>query len=212
MLGLINASGLPDPSGMTEILNGLSQAVVQTDVTLWSDEHCRLFEAGVVCPINESAYIRRDKGTILSDICGFYNAFGFSLDTDVGEKADHLLGELQFLSVLLVMSAEAQKLGHEEKAQITRDATASFAQDHLGEWVFAFCDRLGQSTSLALYQHTAALLAMIYSGICDSHGIPLHDPLAILETEPDDGTPYECGMAEGCKANAECGLPDGEPA
>lgn len=206
---LIRVSGLPDSTGVAEAFNGVSDAVAQADVAQWSGEHCRLFEAAVVCPINESAYDRRDKGTILSDICGFYIAFGFSPNTETGEKADHLIGELQFLSLLLIMTADALKRGHDDQASVARDAIASFAQEHLGGWVFAFCDRLGQSTSLALYQHAAILLAMIYRETCGRHGIPLRDPLSILEPQPDVGTPYECGMAEGCDAGRKCTPPAG---
>ncbi len=204
-LELIRASGLPDTDGLAEVFNGAADVIAHTDVTRWADEHCRLFEAAVVCPINESGYDRRDKGAILSDICGFYRAFGFTLDDAVGEKADHMIGELQFFSLLLVMIADATQQGQEEKAQIARDAAAAFAKDHLGAWIFAFCDRMGQSTSLDLYQHAAILLALVYKATCDRHGIPLHDPLAILEPEPDVGTPYECGMAEGCAAGGDCG-------
>jgi len=201
---LIRTSGLPDQAGLIQAFSELSDVIAHADLAQWTDEHCRLFEAVVVCPINESAYIRRDKGTILSDICGFYGAFGFLLEAKAGEKADHMIGELQFFSLLLVMAADALREGEEEKSHITLDALSSFAQEHLGEWIFIFCDRLGSMTGLTLYQRVAMFLARLYKAVSDRLGIPPHDPLAILETEPDTETPYECGMSEACGSGQKC--------
>lgn len=195
---LIHTSGLPEPAPILEALSRIAQAVAGTDRTAWLDEHARLFEASVACPPNESAYIRRDKGAILSDICGFYQAFGFVIDPKLGEKADHLVAEIQFLAMLAVMTANAHLQDQAEQAQVARDALTSFARDHLGDWILSFCDRLEQTSGLAVYQHTARYLATLWRSLAAYHNLPVHHALPILEPLPDDGTPYECDMAAGC--------------
>ena len=57
-----------------------------TPVDDWIAEHNRLFEGGVTCPPNETAYVRRDKGVILADINGFYRAFGFEPAEDAARN------------------------------------------------------------------------------------------------------------------------------
>ncbi|MCZ7582039.1 MAG: molecular chaperone TorD family protein [Deltaproteobacteria bacterium] len=101
-------------------------------------EHNRLFLGNVICPINEAGYIRRDKGAILADAAGFYRAFGFSLPDDAGERVDHLVGELEFLALLRVMSANARIAGHADEARVADEAASDFVADHLGEWLPLF--------------------------------------------------------------------------
>ncbi|MCU0233243.1 MAG: molecular chaperone TorD family protein [Thermoanaerobaculales bacterium] len=89
-------------------LTGLAAARRASSSADWSAECTGLFEGGCPCAVNETAYVRRDKGAILADLAGFYRAFGFAPAADVGEKPDHIVSELQFTALLLVMLARAR--------------------------------------------------------------------------------------------------------
>ena len=70
----------------------------------WSGVYRLLFDGAMLCPVNEAGYIRRDKGAIIADVCGFYQAFGWTASEKSGERPDHLLVELEFAAMLLVMA------------------------------------------------------------------------------------------------------------
>lgn len=67
--------------------------------------------------------------------------------------------ELDFLALLLVVSATAAQKGDVERAGIASDATRSFARDHLAEWVPLFCEALAKAAAEPLF---AALARALY--------------------------------------------------
>ncbi|ELZ04807.1 anaerobic dehydrogenase-like protein [Natrialba chahannaoensis JCM 10990] len=71
----------------------------------------------------------------LSDIAGFYDAFGLSLAEDRRERVDHLCIELEFVSQLALQTAALAKKGDETGIEIVTDAQGSFIEDHLGRWL-----------------------------------------------------------------------------
>lgn len=180
-----------------ERLAGLGVERNRISVAEWIAEHNRLFEGGVSCPPNETAFIRRDKGSILADINGFYHAFGFNPSGETGEKSDHVVIELQFVALLLVMAAEAAARGNTEHESVTRAALRSFTQDHIGLWVDIFSNRLEEVTHLPAFEGVGVLLDSVWRRICDSNGIPIPDHELPVDDSPNEGTPYEC---DGCTA------------
>jgi putative dimethyl sulfoxide reductase chaperone len=204
-IGLVRAA-LPDAadSNLIESIRSLLECARKTPWANWSDEYHRLFEGPIACPINETTYVRRDKGAILADICGFYRAFGFEPSPDVGEKPDHLRGELEFLAALFIMEARALEQGNDDHADITRQAIIRFASDHLTDWLASFCARLMQVTSLALYGRLAEVLPEVWQALA------AHRPLPQLQQgDPDAGDheeieldPMPCGGAAPDGANA----------
>jgi TorA maturation chaperone TorD len=187
---LLQKSGISEPNRLEEIFQQIRQQAQTINLDVWAGEYNRLFETNVACPINETGIIRRDKGVILADITGFYNAFGFKLSEEASEKADHLTGELEFVALLLVMLAQTQD---EEALRITHNALSSFSFDHLGDWLPTFCERLTDTTFLPIYQHLAQLLQMAWSEIVAINHLPMPER-EINELAEDDGTPYECSM------------------
>ncbi|OAD19155.1 cytoplasmic chaperone TorD family protein [Candidatus Thiomargarita nelsonii] len=189
---LLNNSSLAEPDNLAEIYQQIRQQAQSLNLETWTAEYNHLFEGNVACPINESGFIRRDKGVILADIAGFYHAFGFKLSEEASEKADHLTGELEFVAMLLVMLAQAPD---QEARRTTHDALGSFSFDHLGEWLPTFCERLTETSTLQIYQQMAKLLLSAWTGILTLNQLPL--PEGDIQNLPeDDGTPYECGMVE----------------
>jgi putative dimethyl sulfoxide reductase chaperone len=156
-----------------------------------SDEHHRLFEGAMPCPLNETAYVRRDKGAIIGDLAGFYRAFGFAPGMKTGEKADHLLTELEFVVALLVMCAQAEA---DEPRDIAIDALGKFVVAHPADWVPAVCERLGQMSVLPLFQQTSAALDRFWERLILVHDFPV-TPATATEPVPNDEpeSPYECG-------------------
>ena len=174
------------------------QLVHETPLESWVAEHSRLFECGVVCPINETAYVRRDKGPILGDVAGFYAAFGVRVAPTLHEKVDHLRCELDFCGILFTLWARALEEPSAERVEVSEAAWRSFAEDHLGEWLAGFCERLAETSGLQLYTNAAGLLELAWEALCAHHGLALRRdrPLPLV---PEAGTPYECGMADsGC--------------
>ena len=190
-----------DPRGNARLPILFSDVLTQarrTDIETWSNEHCRLFEGSIQCPANETAYVRRDKGAILADICGFYIAFGFEAPQMSAEKADHVVCELEFTAMLLTLLALARQEDNETGEQVTRDALIEFAREHLGEWLGLFCDRLVESAQLPLYEKVGELLPAVWEVIAKSQGIPAAAGNLSGLPPPEPGTPYECDMAELC--------------
>jgi TorA maturation chaperone TorD len=189
---LLQKSGLSESIRLEEIFQQIRHQAQITHLDTWAEEYNRLFETNVACPPNETGIIRRDKGVILADVAGFYNAFGFKLSEESTEKADHLTAELEFVAMLLVMLAQTQD---EEALRITHHALSSFSFDHLGDWLPTFCERITETTNLPIYQYLAKLLQGTWTEVVAINSLPIPEG-EIMELPEDGGTPYECDMAE----------------
>jgi TorA maturation chaperone TorD len=191
LLRLERRSG-EDPALMRDVI-GEAAKLSSPD---WSDEHSRLFEGGLRCPPNETAFVRRDKGLILADISGFYEAFGFRPMPGSGEKPDHIIAELEFTALLIVMTVDAQGRGDTEAAEIARAALRSFGSDHIGEWVLAFASNLEAESPLSFYRLLGRLLRSIWRELARRYELTLGPEGSCGPFEAGrDGAPYECGMA-----------------
>ena len=92
----------------------------------------------------------------LSDIEGFYRAFGLNLTAPI--EADSLVAELEFLSVLLQKQMYARREGNGEGVEICQDAYRKFLTDHLGRWYEIFVRRLDEASEEEYYHRVGALL------------------------------------------------------
>jgi hypothetical protein len=95
--------------------------------------------------------------------------------------------------MLFVMEHRSQT---PEQQQVVREAISNFSRDHLGEWISLFCRRMEQTAQTPLYKAIASLLSAVWSVIASDLNLdttPDGDPLIVPD---DDGTPYECGMAQ----------------
>lgn len=190
---LVNASGLTPPESLASDLIDLVGAARDTDKTLWSGCWRLLFDASLYCPINESAYVRRDKGAIIGDVCGFYRAFGWQ-PAENGERPDHLLTELEFLAALLIMLARSPS---DSEMGLTRNAAEKFARDHLGDWIPAFAKKLEQTTTLPVLQRLASWLGTLWDSLVRYHGWEI-DSQPCLRSDPgrEPENVYECGAPD----------------
>jgi TorA maturation chaperone TorD len=193
---LLERTGLTDGPGLRRALRAALVERRRTAPAALAGEHVRLFEGAVPCPINETAYLPRDRGAILADVCGFYRAFGFEPAAASGEKPDHLACELEFLAMLLVMAGRAAAAGERERQRVTEEAMTLFARDHLGEWLGPFCERLEHTTELAALRLAADLARRAWRAIALGMDLPAPGAPVAARNAAEDGSPYECGLAD----------------
>ncbi len=103
-------------------------------------------------PLYETEYGRERamfKANELSDIAGFYKAFGFDMGGDevTKEMPDHLSVELEFYSLLTMKYAHLHEIGDLAGCEIVLDAQKKFLKDHLGRFVSSISERPGVKTS-----------------------------------------------------------------
>lgn len=191
-----------DIGGLYDLLLRTVSAFRDLPPARWRDEHTQLFETAGFCPPNETFFIRRDKGAILADVAAFSSAFGFEVASDLGEKSDHIVAELELLGLLLVKLARALDRGDDDAAQVTRDAVHAFMRDHLGDWLPLFCERLAATAQTGAYRDLARSLATIWDLMVGWHGLHIDTPLEVAMPPEDGGSPYECGLIDSPDASA----------
>lgn len=192
-LQMLRAAGM-ERDGLPEAVETLVEAARATSVESWRREYHRLFEGAIACPVNEAAYIRRDKGALLADISGFYRAFGLDLASGTGERVDHLRCELEFVAMLLFLMAQARDRGEAEHERVTVDAMRRFAADHLGEWLSSFCAHLRGTTELELFRRWADVGEGMFEELAGAFSLPAtpnREPIAPAR-EPEEWS-SECG-------------------
>lgn len=190
---LLRACQLPPPlAGEISLDSALSEVFLQAraiPLDSWSDEYWRLFDAALACPINEAAYIRRDKGAIIGDLAGFYRAFGWQPAVGTGERPDHLLAQLEFTSALLAMAAGADS---EEPREICLKAATQFAQTHLQDWLPSFCFQLCEATTIPFFGAVGQWLLFAWQAVSRAQNWASPEPEPRLAPVRDQENPYEC--------------------
>ena len=185
------------PPGHRELL----APILETEIPQWSEEdYGRLFGPGGVVSIYETEYdplVAVRKGHELSDLLGFYTAFGFELRGDRHELPDHLAVELEFMSLLLVKLLYARQRGMEEAQEVTYTAIASFLRDHLGRWVEAFAEAVDQARAFLAYELLARIVRDLVGEECRLSGIdPIPMSGAARRAEEEVACPFvtKCGQ------------------
>lgn len=135
-----------DCSELMAMLHSYCESQIKLD-DLRSD-YIDIFDRGKnLNPLYETEYERERtqvKATTLSDIAGFYKAFGFDFDgTSYPEMVDHVSVELEFYALLLMKQAYLEENKTTEGVSITLDARKKFLKDHLGRFVGSIAERPG---------------------------------------------------------------------
>ena len=89
---------------------------------------------GRVCPY-EIEYGKRDailQAQELSDVSGFYRAFGLEPSAKITERWDHVAVELEFVELLSTKEAYALETHQDEMFEVTRHALKRFLREHVG--------------------------------------------------------------------------------
>lgn len=97
----------------------------------------------------------------MSDISGFFNAFGLVLDAAQHERFDHICCELEFMCFLCAKQSHALDAGHDtDVAEIVRTQRI-FLRDHLARFAHTFFMRVTKESS-GTWHGAAAGLALEY--------------------------------------------------
>ena len=74
----------------------------------------------------------------ISDIAGFYRAFGAEAHGPALDRPDHAGCELEFLAFLGARRVTAQETGHEDEVELCREIEEEFLREHAGRWLPTF--------------------------------------------------------------------------
>jgi len=130
-------------------------------------EHSRLFEprSKLQVPPYETEYTLAEspqhalsQPAHLSDIAGFYKAFGLAISEERPDRVDHIATELEFMHVLALKESIAIESDETEHIEIVRDAQLKFMNDHLGRWTGQFRDRMADADECGFYISLAEML------------------------------------------------------
>jgi DMSO reductase family type II enzyme chaperone len=129
----------------------------------------------------------------MSDLGGFYRAFGLRIAPEAHERPDHVACECEFLLVLARKEARALALGDRPMGEATARAARLFLRDHLGRWAPAFATTLVRLDPDGFYGALGRLLAAFVAAECARFGVDGGPAfLRLRSAEPDD-TPAACG-------------------
>mgnify|MGYP001572892350 CR=1 FL=1 len=120
-------------------------------------EYFRIFTSGIDCPESEGSYYPVDRGTVVGDVCAFYEAFGLQSASKQGPP-DSMKMELAFMSYMALKEGYATEQNDTENLDIVVDAEKKFLQAHLGRWGFIFSHRLLESSDNEFYKNISMIL------------------------------------------------------
>ncbi len=163
-----NVSELLEEGNMLDpFINRLEKAIDLLDYEGLAAEHSRLFEprSKLQVPPYETEYTLAEspqhalsQPAHLSDISGFYKAFGLAISEERPDRVDHIATELEFMHVLALKEAVAVEGDEKEHIEIVRDAELKFMNDHLGRWTAQFRDRMAGADEGGFYIALAEML------------------------------------------------------
>ncbi|MAG31672.1 MAG: hypothetical protein CL908_12360 [Deltaproteobacteria bacterium] len=141
----------------------------------------------------------------LSDIAGFFAAFGLVLDPSRHERPDHVRCECEFLGFLARKEAFALERDDCEMLGEVRKAQRLFLRDHLGAFAPALGEGLRKSDGGGFYGIAGQLLKALCEHECRRADVaPGPETLELRELTSQDTSSISCSEAEGCDAG-ECG-------
>lgn len=175
-------------------LDGVDTAAVPAADVL-AGRWVRWFDLGRVAPYEGSNVASTAGGVTprLADIAGFYRAFGLEV---VDERPDHVVAQLEFLSMGLMAEAEANELDDAERAHAAASAVRGFLRDHVGGWIDAWAARVGAVDETVPWAPYAAAAAELVRLEARRHNvIPLTDAAVLVA---------DAGIAEDVEAQLAC--------
>ncbi len=146
----------------------------------------------------------------LSDLGGFYRAFGLAPNPLAYERIDHMSYECEFLLFLTLKEAYALEEEREDLLRETRRAERLFLRDHLGRFGPAWGRKLGREDPGGFYGTLGEICAEFLTQECARWGVPVGPETLRLRTAEDEGVPMACAGGEGCPLKAQVDFPGGE--
>lgn len=137
----------------------------------------------------------------LSDIAGFYRAFGLDVSPEQHERCDHFCCECEFMCFLHAKEAHALISGDPEMAEAVVTAQRLFLRDHLGQFSRSFLHRVMQNAPESWHAAAAAFAKAFIESECRRFGVEVNRAYLPLRSPDDFDVPMACGG---------CSLPCGE--
>jgi len=139
------------------------------------------------CPAYELEYGASEvfrRSAELSDIKGFYSAFGLEITDTTHERPDHVSIECEFMSVMAAKEAYALEHTEAPGVEIIRNAAAHFLSSHIGQFLPSFARRIQEADVDGFYAAVGAFAAALIHFDCANHDVPTGPEL--LELRPVD--------------------------
>ena len=144
----------------------------------------------------------------LSDLMGFYRAFGLCLRENLKERPDHVSCECEFLMFLALKEAYALENNNSELIAETRKAEKLFLRDHLARFLPSFAAKLQREDTGGFYAVLAAFCLALVSGECARLSISCGPANLGLRPADDSRVPMACGNGAECGAMPTQSLAD----
>jgi DMSO reductase family type II enzyme chaperone len=145
----------------------------------------------------------------MSDLMGFYRAFGLTVKVDGHERCDHISCECEFLSFLALKEAYALEHGDTEMVEESRKATRLFIRDHLGRFLPAFASKLQREDRTGFYGMLVKLCLAFIELESNRFDVPRGAENLGLRPADDDRIPMACGSGAECAALPGACAPEG---
>ncbi|OGS48842.1 MAG: hypothetical protein A3K68_06880 [Euryarchaeota archaeon RBG_16_68_13] len=172
---------------MEDLLARIEAAPPSPRVVL--QEFTRLFHTAKSSPYEASYVPGIRTAQEIADVAAFSRAFGLQTR---GERADHIVSELELMSVLCLKEALATGNGRHGLADVCRDAEAKFLRDHLGRWLGIYRAGVEREAATDLYPTLVRLTDELVRIDARAFGI---EPETIEEVpRPESETIPGCGV------------------
>lgn len=187
--------GLPVPDGIEALFAAAPEQRRELE-----RRYDALFVTGLAAPPRETAY-ELDKtarrAAELADVLGFYQAFGLGLAAPF--EPDHLVVELEFLSVLLQKIRYFAETNDGEGFEVCEQAYRSFLSDHPARWYRIFVECLRAADPGPFYGVLGDLLEAMLDDEIRRLGIE-PQRLERLVLEKPGPSSWACGAGPGAAA------------
>lgn len=192
-------TGLTGLTGLTEAgVRFRAPSLTISTVGELGQDYNRLFGhtlRGKVCPY-ETEYGGAhtfQQAQELSDLAGFYLAFGLQPSDARNERVDHIAHELEFLEFLSCKEAYALEDDDEDMLAVTRDALKRFVGERLGHFGRAFGRHLHEADTGGFYGGLGGLCAAFLSSECERQGTEVGPEVLELRSTEEEDVPMACG-------------------
>lgn len=133
----------------------------------------------------------------MSDISGFFNAFGLELDPARHERFDHICCELEFMCFLCAKQANAIEDGDCESAVELVRTQRIFLRDHLARFGRTFFFRVAKEAADTWHGAAAHLASAFLDAECRRLDVPLERAYLPLRPQDNFDVPIACGSCAG---------------
>jgi DMSO reductase family type II enzyme chaperone len=133
----------------------------------------------------------------MSDLAGFFRAFGLRLDPAGHERIDHISCECEFLLFLARKEAVAGESADEAMGDECRRAARLFLRDHLARFGPAVGKKLAREDPGGFYGALGELCAAFVTAECARAGVPAGPEVVRLRSASGGDAPMACGTGSG---------------